>query len=285
MEMPFKREFVCDQKQAADIARGDTYCQQCQKHVLDAQNWSTEEISFRLKHAGGSMCLSLSDSQLQDGKLELAIVHAVPRRLRFWELFLLSLVFAFGLANGASAQLMSPQDSKAIDQIYDTYAQACVYVGDRTQGTIGLPPGIMDWDSLGAIDRLQYGGREIIVLSEPIFFFPRGTEICLTTVNNKVIPEMVRPWQTIFRSMEVIMDFPWKVIMIYGHADPSEPDPQALSLARANFVANQLRYWGIPNKIIVKAIGTGQPYEDTPYKNYDGKERRVRIVLLEPGQE
>ncbi len=96
----------------------------------------------------------------------------------------------------------------------------------------------------------------------------------------------VSPQDALFGTMNMLLNFPDKVVVILGYADPDERgDLQALSLQRAQNVAEHLKYWGIQNKLVVKGLADSQPNDEPNYKNFSGREQRVRIVLVDPQEE
>lgn len=283
----FQLSFECPVATSGQMVDGKFHCRHCDKQVHDASAWSPQEIDFRLRQAGGSLCVSISPEQLAESP-EFVLMRAAKRKLRFWETFLLAFLLAWGFITVAPAQTLTAADSAAIEQIYADYDNVCRTFGDgptRHGGSIVRrywPWRLYeDWDSLGLVNRQRHDGREIIVLSEPIFFLKGNAEICATTVNDNLIQE--RDFRALFQSLSIMLDFPWKRVVIYGHADASEPDPEALSLQRATYIAQQMQSWGLNQQVEVKGMGARDPYDEAlRYGTYAGRNRRVTIVLLEP---
>ncbi len=265
---------------------GGSYCDLCKKKVYDLKGYAPSEIHRLLDEQPEGVCGSVTLNQLSNSPEEKLVLSA-GRPLKVWELWLLALVFCFGVPLSSDAQTHTAADSadgiasvgNRIDQfLADLESQDCGPGHHIYQGVVIRPPSTPDfvWDTM----EVKKGNRglEIIVL-RPFLYY---SENSLSALGDE-------PWKrglsqelaVLANSADSIADFPWKTIHIHGHADLGEAgDLQSLSEKRAEEVAEWLRSWNLPNEIKVKGFGATKPY-DGPEGPSKKRNRRVEIIMGE----
>lgn len=75
----------------------------------------------------------------------------------------------------------------------------------------------------------------------------------------------------------LIREFAPTRVKLAGHADTAEPDPLALSTARANLVAQRLKELGVSAEIQTRSAGSSELAIPTPPGTRESQNRRVTI--------
>ena len=283
-----KLEFACPVgKEHFHPVEGGSMCDLCEKKVFDLRGKTDQEVNTLIASHGGEICGTVAENQLGNTPEEKLILQA-GRPLKSWEIWLLALFFCFGGVSQAQGQTSSRADEKELASINETIdyfladQQAQCTPGITYQGIMRLGPLPIEafFDTVKVdFDSLDRGnkGREIIVLRPFLHFLPNNTTVYTYPYGGGA----AESFGNLILSTDSIVDFPWKIVNIHGHADSTEEgDLDSLSLARAQAVADFLKRFDLPNEIRVKGFGATKPVEwpedPQPYQN-----SRVEVILSE----
>lgn len=260
---------------------GGSHCQLCNKKVHDMIDKPREEVMAMIAAHPGGLCGKMSQDQFDHTLAEKLILQA-KRPLRTWEIWLLALIFSFWfpLAGWGQSGNISGQEVVEMEESLE-FSIAEIAGNCRSWHYQGLIK-IRDqyFYELDSIER-KTGNRGIeIIILKPFLYFHEGSD-GWEGLDSLGMGKLSQSLGGAIASLDSILDFPWKVVNVHGHASATEAgDHEALALRRAQLIADWLAKAGLPNPIRVKSFGSSNPNE---YPNEKGPifQPRVEIILSE----
>ncbi len=281
-----KMEYRCPVgKDHFQQVEGGNFCDLCQKKVHHLYDLQPSEVEGLLKEHQGEICGRVSWSQLSNPPQEKLLMLA-ERPLKIWEIWLLALFFSFGFSQSVVGQTPiegdNPEVLTSLDGEIDRFLQKietdCIV--DMPDGIMVLPRYKVFYEIIEKEPSEPRGNRglEIIVLRPFVPFSENSADLSLPYYTEG---DLMNQFTRLIISTDSIVDFPWKIVNVHGHADSTEEgDLDSLSLARAQEVADWLKKCGLPNEIRVKGFGATKPVE-WPQDPWPKDNRRVEIIMSE----